>query len=329
VSLEDDVARLGARGHRGVVAGVLAGGEREVRGWSAAGPAPDGASLFEIGSITKAFTGVLLADLHLRGEVTLGDRLSRHLPGPWPAWRSREPTLLELATHRSGLPNVPGPLRSGELRYLLGLGGRHPWAGVTAERYAALVAAERPSRAPGGRVRYSSMGVALLGEALAHRAGTTYEALLRERVLDPLGMPATAVHVRPEDAGRLRTGHSRRGAARPPMEDHLAPAGSLRSSAEEMLTFLAACADPPPGPLGAALRLARRPHHRASRRFAFGLCWVLVRRRGRPEVAWHNGGTWGFRAYAGVAPEAGRAAVVLSDTGRGVDRTGFTLVEGR
>lgn len=85
------------------------------RGWSTGGEAPDSLSLFEIGSITKVFTGVLLADMHLCGEVALEDPLSRHLPRPPPAWRQREPTLLELATHHSALPNTPGDLGRREL----------------------------------------------------------------------------------------------------------------------------------------------------------------------------------------------------------------------
>lgn len=116
LDLDRELARVGARGHRAVVAGLVRAGERVCRGWSAAsGKEPDGSALFEIGSITKAFTGVLLAEMVLRGEVALADPLSRHLPGLRPAWRYREPTFLELATHRSGLPNVPGEMNRGEL----------------------------------------------------------------------------------------------------------------------------------------------------------------------------------------------------------------------
>jgi CubicO group peptidase (beta-lactamase class C family) len=105
--LDRELASLGVRGHRAVVAGVLHPGGRTVRGWPPGDGGPDGRSLFEIGSITKVFTGVLLADMCLRSEVRLDDPVSRHLSSPRPAWRGREPTLLELATHRSGRPNTP------------------------------------------------------------------------------------------------------------------------------------------------------------------------------------------------------------------------------
>jgi CubicO group peptidase (beta-lactamase class C family) len=325
--LEHRLQALGARGHRAVVAGVTCGDERVCCGWSADGHRPDEHSLFEIGSITKAFTGVLLADMVSRGEVSLDDGLSRHLPGPRPAWRHREPTLLELATHRSALPNTPKGMSRRELAYSLGLGTRDPWAAVSRDGYQALVERESPRHAPGGRVRYSSMAVGLLGDALAARAGTPYDQLLAERVLEPLGMNATAVRVAPPWSKNLLAGHSRRGQPRPPIEDFMPAAGSLRSSADDMLRFLAACLRPPADPPGPALTLAQRPHARIGKRLEIGLCWMISNVPRHPKVVWHNGGTWGFRSFAGFAPQQGTSAVVMSNTARGVDRLGFRLVE--
>lgn len=332
--LDRELTALGNRRHRAVVAGVIRDGERRCRGWAADGPVPDGDTLFEIGSVTKVFTGVLLADMHLRGEVSLDDPLSHHLPHPRPGWRHREPTLLELATHRSGLPNTPEPMQRRELAYQLGFGRRDPWGAMTEAEYHRLVAQESPEKAPGTGFRYSSMAVGLLGDALAARAGRPYEQLLIERVLQPLGMHSTSVVVPPERTGHLLSGHSRRGRPRPPIEDLLAPAGSLRSSAADLLRFLAACLTPPPGALGAALALAQQPHARTRLGAQFGLCWIVstrwtaFNRRQHPRIIWHNGGTWGFAAFAGFAPERGTAAVTLSNTVRAVDATGLRLLEG-
>jgi serine-type D-Ala-D-Ala carboxypeptidase/endopeptidase len=309
------------------VAGVIRDGERVVGRWPAAGETPNARSLFEIGSITKAFTGVLLADMLLRGEVELDDPLSRHLPGPCPAWRHREPTLLELATHRSALPNTPKAMGRRELAYSLGIGDRDPWAELSQPEYERLVARESPRRAPGGRTRYSSMAVGLLGDALAARAGKPYEELLTERVLAPLGMAATAITVPPSSSTDLLPGHSRRGRPRPPIEDFMPAAGSLRSNAEDMLRFLSACLEPPSEPPGPALALAQEVQARIGKRVGIGLCWMIASRPRRPRVIWHNGGTWGFRSFAGFAPELRSAAVVLSNTARGVDRLGFRLIE--
>lgn len=325
--LNRQLEQLAGRGHRALGAGVIRGGERAYRVWASAGEAPDELSLFEIGSITKAFTGVLLADMALRGELALDDPLSRHLRSPSPAWRRREPTLLELATHRSALPNTPRGMGRRELAYSLGFGQEDPWAELTEAEYRRLVARESPRRAPGGRIRYSSMAVGLLGDALAAGAGLPYDELLNERLLEPLGMNATAVTVPPQWSAKLLHGHSRRGQARPPIQDFMPAAGSLRSNADDMLRFLAACLEPPAEPPGPALALAQQPHARIGKRLELGLCWMISNRARHPRIVWHNGGTWGFRSFAAFAPEHGTAAVVMSNTARSVDRLGFRLVE--
>lgn len=226
------------------VTGVIRDGEA-----TTTGPAD---ARFEIGSVTKAFTGVLLADAVVRGDVALDDPLPLHLPDPAPAWRHRPPTLLELATHRSGLANTPRPMRRAEFRAAIGRASRDPWAGVDATTYARMVRAESPRHAPGGRfIRYSSIGVGLLGDALAAAAGTTYATLLRERICDPLGMSSTSL----SPDGQL-PGHTRRGKVAPVLRDHMAAAGSIRSTADDLLRFLAACLDPPTD----AFMVAARPY---------------------------------------------------------------------
>jgi serine-type D-Ala-D-Ala carboxypeptidase/endopeptidase len=248
-------------------------------------------------------------------------------PAHAPPWPGRPPTLEELATHRSHLPNVPRPLGGDELRASLGLLRGDPWAGVTEEDYRAMVRATRPRREPGGRMRYSSMGFGLLGDALAARAGMPWQRLVRERICVPLGLADTVVEVGADASSRLLSGHSGRGRARPPLQDWMPAAGSLRSSTADVLTFLEAAAAAPDGPLGRALELALRPRARVARHLSIGLGWLVLRRRGRPATAWHNGGTWGFRSFAAVAPEESLAAVVLSNTTRSVDRLGFKLLE--
>ena len=321
--MRDQLERTGSRGHHSLAAAVVADGETVMDGWAADGPRPDATTMFEIGSITKAFTGVLLADMHLRGELDLDDPLSRHLDGPLPAWREREPTLIELATHRSGLPNTPRPLARRELGFALGFGEADPWSDVDAARYAELLRATRPRRVPGGRMRYSSIGFGLLGDALASAADRPFEELLHERVLAPLGMHATTL----SPSGATIQGHSRRGRPRPPIEDLMPAAGSLRSNVAEMSSLLRACLSPGSEPPGPALALAQRPAHRVSRRMCVGLGCVIMAPRGKAPLIWHNGGTWGYRSFAGFSPETDRAAVVLANTARGVDRLGWRLID--
>ena len=285
------------RGDHTRVAGVSRAGSRTV-GRVAPTSAGDASErdLFEIGSVTKVFTGTLLAEMVIGGEVDLADPLSRHLPASHTtAWPERSPTLEELATHRADLPNTPKPLAGRELRAGLGLVRGDPWAGVSEEDYRRMLRETRPSRPPGGRMGYSSAGFGLLGDALAARAGTSYGELLRRRVCLPLGLRDTGVEV---DPSRLAAGHSRRGAPRPPLRDFMPGAGSLRSSAGDMLTFLEACLSPPGDRLGEALALALQPRARINRRMSIGLGWLISSGAGSRQ----SSGTTAAPGASGASP---------------------------
>lgn len=273
---------------------------------------------FEIGSVTKVFTGILLAALALEGRVGLEDRISTHLPGVGVAG---DPTLLQLATHASGLPNVPKGFGVRESLFALGIpGATDPHAGMTRDRYEAALARTRARRR---RFRYSSLAFGLLGDALARAVGRPYEELVRERMCAPLGMSRTAFGA---PASESAAGHSRRGRPRPYFDDQmLAPAGGLVSSAADMTRFLRANLRPEETSLAEALRLAQRPHGRIARKISIGLGWVIVR-RGGASVHWHNGGTWGFRSSVAFELETGAAAVVLTNRARSVDRLAFRLL---
>jgi CubicO group peptidase (beta-lactamase class C family) len=267
----------------------------------------------------------------LAGEVALEDPLSRHLPPdlPLPRRPGRELTLVDLATHSSGLPQAPRGFVSRELLFGLGApGAEDPWRDLPRQEFAAALARTRV-RSPGKRVRYSSLGFGLLGHALAARTGRPYEELVLERFSRPLGLADTAVEVPAAKVDRLAAGFSVRGRPRPALHDAmLAPAGELRSTAADMLRFLGACLEPGSSPPGPALALAAEPRVRVSRRLSLGLGWlVMPRSRGAPTVRWHNGGTWGFRSFAAFSPEEGTAAVVLGNSGRSVDRMGFRLLD--
>jgi CubicO group peptidase (beta-lactamase class C family) len=191
----------------GMVIGIAeASGRRRIIAygrWSPTDPRPvDGDTLFEIGSITKLFTAVLLTDMVRRGEVGLEDPAEKYAPPGMvlPRWGGREITLLDLVTHTSGLPNFPD-----------NLGARsplNPFADYHERRLDAFLSGYRLRRSPGAVWEYSSLGAGLLGNLLARRADTDYEVLLKNRVLNPLGMGSTAVLLLPDQQRRLAPGHT-------------------------------------------------------------------------------------------------------------------------
>ena len=321
---------MGSGRRIGLVVGCLAGGEQRVVGYGRrrrdAQDPPDGATVFEIGSITKVFTGLLLADLAEQGLVGLEDPLADHLPAsvPVPTRGGRQLTLGDLASHAGGLPRDP--------KGTLGrwLGDRHnPNAGLSVEELYGGLARTRLRRQPGQRVKYSNLGAGLLGQALASAAGQPYEALVRERICVPLGMPDTVVTLTGEQTARLATGHTRRRRPAPPLElPALAGAGALRSTATDLLGFLEANLDPARTPLAAQIERTQRPRLRAAKRVEVGLGWLLAHPPGAAgPVLWHNGGTSGFRSFVAFVRETHTGVVVLSNTARSVDRLGLRLLK--
>jgi CubicO group peptidase (beta-lactamase class C family) len=309
------------RGRRaGLIVAAMRGDERAV---AARGAAAD--AIVELGSITKVVTALALADMAEEGLVGLDDPLSAHLPGAAaiPRRGERELTLADLASHTSGLPRVPRDLLwRGLLRER-----RDPYAWITPDRLEASLARARP-RAPGGRARYSNLGAALLGAALARRAGASYEGLVRGRVLAPLGMDETWVDLPEALRPRLAQGHSRRGRPVPRWNmASFAGAGALVGSAADLLQLAAAVARPPDSRLGRAIALSLAPRARAGPGVRVGLGWMVSRRRGGPPAVWHNGGTGGFRTIVAIVPQVGTAAVALATSARSTDALAMWLLE--
>ena len=282
------------------------------------------------GVIAAASSGGLL--VLLVWHIDDGRRVPPHHGGDLPdarlpRWSERAPILEELATHRAGLPNAPPGLGRKELAFPLGLRSSDPWADIDARAYREAVRRAAPRRPPGGRFRYSSLGFGLLGDALAARAGAPYEQLLQDRSLSPLGLRDTAISVSSQNRQRLLEGRSRRGHPRPPFRDQIAAAGAIRSSARDLIRFLACSLAPSEGAPGPALGLATQPRAPVGRRMDIGLGWMILRRRGRPDLTGHSGGTWGFRSFAALIPDRQVGVVVLANTARSVDRLGIKLVD--
>jgi serine-type D-Ala-D-Ala carboxypeptidase/endopeptidase len=282
----------------------------------------DGNTLFEIGSITKAFTGILLADMAERGEVRLDQPVRELLPDSVEVpERVRPITLKDLATHSSGLPRMPDNFHPAD--------PANPYADYSTDQLYAFLNGHTLARDVGKEYEYSNVGVGLLGHALARRAGRTYEALITDRVLAPLGMSSTKISLEPGDSLRLARGHDPQGRmVRNWDAPTLAGAGALRSTANDMMSLLAAGIDPPGGLLGRALQQAIRPHFTPDVGLELGLGWHISSQIDR-RVVWHNGGTGGYSSFAGFDPEQGLGVVVLSNQASPVDALGLHLLDPR
>jgi D-alanyl-D-alanine-carboxypeptidase/D-alanyl-D-alanine-endopeptidase len=314
--------------HVGVVVGVLRDGQIWVMGSGTAGPGgpspPAANTIFEIGSVTKVFTATLLAAMVEDGLLGLDDPLQRYLPaGVDLPVRGRPITLADLATHTAGLPRLPHGFVLRSLRHR-----RNPYAWLTVDDLYAGLPSTRLRREPGGRPRYSNLGYGLLGHVLAVRAGRSYEQLVEERICHPLELEDTRVSVPAAARGRFAQGHDRRGRPVPHWDlAALAGAGALRSTVADLLAFLRLQLGEGEPALARAAALTHAPRAR-HRGVAVGLGWTRLPLLGTDdELLFHNGGTGGFRSFAGFAPAAGTAVVVLSNSARSVDALGFRILE--
>ena len=296
----------------GIVVGVVdANGRRIVAyGKRAANDPrlPDGDTVFEIGSITKVFTSLLLADAVERKEVALADPVAKYLPATVTVpERGRAITLEDLASHRSGLPRMPSNFAPKD--------GANPYADYSVEQMYQFLSAHQLARDVGAQYQYSNYGAALLGHVLARRAGMDYEALVKARILGPLGMRDTTITLTPEMKTRLAGGHT---ASLEPTRNWDLPtfagAGALRSTTNDMLTFLSAAIGLTPSPLTPAMArtLATRwPAGQGSMDIALG--WHIFKAPAG-DLMWHNGGTGGYRTFMGYNPRTRVGIVVLSNT---------------
>src|SRR5690606_23777699 len=232
--------RNAPRPGQGIVIGVVEpDGVRVVAGAATPdGAAFEGTTLFEIGSISKVFTALILADMVAKGELALDTPAETLLP---PGHRmpegARKITLADLALHVSGLPRLPGNLAMAD--------PADPYARYDEAQLLAFLDDHALSREPGAVWEYSNLGAGLLGYLLGRAAGTDYATLLRERITGPLGMSDTMIELPATAEARLAP--SLDPYLRPAKPWHLAVlagAGGIRSSANDMLKFARAALDP-------------------------------------------------------------------------------------
>ena len=285
----------------------------------------DGETMFEIGSVTKVFTSLLLSEMVQHGEVALNDAVAKYLPASVkvPQRDGKQITLLDLATHTSGLPRLPSNLAPKDMS--------NPYAGYTVSDLYAFLSSYQLPRDPGAQYEYSNLGGGLLGLALSRHAGMSYGELVKKWICDPLGMTDTTIELTPEMKQRLAVGHN--AALQPVSNWDLGPAfagaGALRSDANDMLTFVAAnlgYVKTPLAPAMAAMLKVQRPTGMTDIEIALG--WHIFTTGGK-EIVWHNGGTGGYRAFIGFDRQSGVGVVALSNafTPEGVDDIGHHLLD--
>jgi serine-type D-Ala-D-Ala carboxypeptidase/endopeptidase len=269
----------------------------------------DGDTLFDLASITKPFTGILLQDMIERGEMKLDDAVAKYLPPSvkMPERNGKEITLLHLATHTSGLPHLAGNLNPKRVDNV--------FADYSVEELYAFLSGYELTRDPGTKVEYSSLATGLLGHVIALQAGSDYESLVVERICRPLKMDSTRITLTPELKARFATGHNQYGEAVLSWDRETQLGGSaLRSTANDMLKFLSANLGFTPSPLTPAMAKTHVLRVDQTLNMDFGLDWIITRDPQGGEIVWHCGGVPGYVTVAGFDKTRRRGVVVLSSS---------------
>lgn len=312
----------------GVTIGVIAGDEKHVWGigrttiGGQGDQTPSGDTLFEIGSITKVFTGTLLGYAVSQDKLKLDDSVARHLPADLrAAVQDRSITLVELATHRSGLPVQP--LNVGLVALQRGMTS-NPYSKYEVADLASWLARLEPAAKK--EFRYSNLGAGLLGHAVTHRLGfPSYEQAVKEVICGPLGMANTAIQLDSHQRQRWAQGFSLQELPTSNWDFAcLEGCGAIRSTANDMLAFLQANLRFAPESLGPGIQLAQRVWS-SGEGPKVGLGW-FHQRQGEHKVLWHNGGTGGYRSFMALLPGKRRGLVVLANSAHAVDALGFRVL---
>ncbi len=270
----------------------------------------DGDTVFEIGSITKVFTALLLADRVAHGTVKLTDPVAQYLPaaGRPKSFDNKPISLLDLVTYTSGLPNMPTNFRPRD--------NANPYADYTVEQLYAFLSEYPPRYYPGSHYEYANLGFGLLGHVLALQAGRSYEELIVSRICDPLGLSDTRITLTPAMRERLAQGHDKSLHPAPGWDlPTFAGAGALRSTANDLMRFLDASQGRRKTALTSAFQSLLEVRRQTDKNGVYAAAGWFVDTAHNDELVVKDGGTGGYSSFIGYSARTGIAAVLLSNTG--------------
>lgn len=268
---------------------------------------PDEKTLYEIGSISKVFTSLLLAAAVESGRLKLDDPISSVMT----ELREKNPTVgnaitfRHLSHHVSGLPVIPANFAPAD--------STNPFARYDRRLLTEYLVSVKPARKPAVAYEYSNLGAGLLGDLLSRQAGVSYETLLKQQVTVPLKMPDTGITLSREQLDRFAPPYN---AALLPEKawdfDALAGCGAIRSTVDDMLLFAEACLHPPEGQLGQAINLAWNAEKTTTDgHMTMGLGWMIA---ADGSTRWHNGQTGGYQSMMLVNRDRQCATILLCNT---------------
>jgi CubicO group peptidase (beta-lactamase class C family) len=276
-------------------------------------------TVFEIGSISKTFTGILLADRVIKGEAKLDDPLQNYLPtGVTAPTRNGESIkLVHLSNHTSALPRLPGNLNPAN--------PANPYADYSEKQLYDFLSSYALTRDIGSKYEYSNYAAGLLGHALATKKGSSFEQQVIDVIANPLDLNDTRITLTPAMKKNLAAGYTSGIEVANWGFNALAGAGAIRSTVADMAKFVSANMGIIKSKLYPALQLSHKNTITDGSAPKVGLGWH-IEGAGESEIVWHNGGTGGYRSFIGFTKNGKIGVVVLTNSTEFVDDIGMHLL---
>jgi len=276
-------------------------------------------TLYEIGSVTKVFTAILLAKQSSDEDLSIDDKINAYLPDSIkvPVRGTQEITLGHLSDHTSGLPRLPGNMKPAN--------PYNPYADYKLNQLYAFISTYTPTREVGTAYEYSNLAVGLLGHILALNKGISYEELVKQDIIVPLQMTETSITLADDLKEKLATGHA--SGFQVPNWDFptLAGAGALKSSTADLAHFISANLGYEKSELFSVMVQTHKERHQKGG-VSVGLGWHISD-GSYGDIISHNGGTGGYRSFIGFVKETGKGAVVMTNSTESIDDIGFKLLD--
>ncbi len=318
--------RLSQKAYPSLVVGILDLNHSEEPAWFAYGNLaadtstapvrlPDQYTLYEIGSITKTFTSLLLAQELQQQRLQLTTPVQQLLDFPIGQQDKSAINLMQLATHSSGLPRLPSNFLPAD--------PENPYLDYDRRLLAAYLASYQQQPRPDQAYSYSNFAYGLLGYALSQHHKTSYQDLLETRIFKPLGMTASSLNANSASNPKKARPHGANQALVKDWDfDVMAGAGAIRSSGQDMMRYLKQQVAPANNDLGLAIKLSQQALQNTGRgdeQIALG--WHITQHQGQ-KIITHSGMTGGYSSYAAFMPDKKRAVYVVTNIARDVTDIG-------
>ena len=305
----------------GICLSLVAGGKTRYYSYGEVekntGKLPDPSlNIFEIGSVSKTFTSLLLAQAVVSGEFKLDDPINKYLPDSLPAlsFKGHAVTLKHLSTHTSTLPRLPANI------FLGNVDPKDPYQHYQVDSLFSFLKHYRLERSPGESYAYSNLGAGLLGNILERMEGRGYEDMVLRQICRPLGMTKTSVVLSAEANKNFAQGYNEKGEATSAWDlASLKGSGAIRSTLKDMTIYIQAQLDKKT-PLKEAISLSQQTAFENGNQ-KMGLGW-LIATKGANSYFHHSGGTGGFRSFVGFDVQRRIGIVILSNTAEDVTGIG-------